>query len=123
MISIAPGSRPDSMIARHGVAGGLQACVRREHRAIHRRARHEAQRDLEGDAEQPLRSDEQAAEIGAACSRLSPPSVATVPSPSTASMPSTWLAVMPWRKQCAPPELKATLPPIVQTDWLDGSGA
>jgi hypothetical protein len=30
---------------------------------------------------------------------------------------------MPWRKQCAPPELNATLPPMVQTDWLDGSGA
>ena len=36
---------------------------------------------------------------------------------------STWLAVMPWRKQCAPPELNATLPPIVHTDWLEGSGA
>ena len=32
-------------------------------------------------------------------------------------------AVIPCLKQCAPPELNATLPPIVQTDWLDGSGA
>ena len=28
----------------------------------------------------------------------------------------------PYLKQCAPPEFSATLPPIVQTIWLDGSG-
>ena len=30
---------------------------------------------------------------------------------------------MPYFRQCAPPELKAMLPPMVQTDWLEGSGA
>ena len=30
--------------------------------------------------------------------------------------------VNPYLKQCAPPEFSATLPPIVQTIWLDGSG-
>ena len=30
--------------------------------------------------------------------------------------------VKPYLKQCAPPEFSATLPPIVQTIWLDGSG-
>ena len=35
-------------------------------------------------------------------------------------MPSTWLSVIPYLKQCAPPELNATLPPMVQMDWLDG---
>ena len=38
-------------------------------------------------------------------------------------MPSTWLAVMPYFRQWAPPELKATLPPMVQTGPLEGSGA
>ena len=56
-------------------------------------------------------------------SLLSPPSSTTSPSGSTASIPSTWLLVIPCLRQCAPPELKARLPPIVQTDWLDGSGA
>ncbi len=34
-----------------------------------------------------------------------------------------WLLVMPYFRQWAPPELKATFPPIVQIGWLDGSGA
>ena len=60
---------------------------------------------------------------GPTSSTLSPPSRTTSPSGSTTSKPSTWFAVIPWRKQWAPPELKATLPPIVHTDWLEGSGA
>ena len=31
--------------------------------------------------------------------------------------------VKPYFRQCAPPEFSATFPPIVQTTWLDGSGA
>ena len=42
---------------------------------------------------------------------------------STTSRPVTWLTVNPYLRQCAPPEFSATLPPIVQTCWLDGSGA
>ena len=74
MISMAPGQQARLDDARHGVAGGLQAsrrppapCDRPAGRA------HEPQRDLERDAEQPFRSDEQPGEIGPACSRLSPP--------------------------------------------------
>ena len=34
-----------------------------------------------------------------------------------------WLAVTPSARQCGPPELLATLPPIVHVCWLLGSGA
>src|SRR5262249_62280338 len=34
-----------------------------------------------------------------------------------------WLVVMPYLRQCGPPALVATLPPIDETIWLDGSGA
>ena len=45
------------------------------------------------------------------------------PSGVTKSAPSTWLVVKPYFRQCAPPEFSATLPPIEQICWLDGSGA
>ena len=35
----------------------------------------------------------------------------------------TWLVVKPYFRQCAPPEFSATLPPMEQICWLDGSGA
>ena len=35
----------------------------------------------------------------------------------------TWLSVTPYLRQCGPPAFSATLPPIVHTVWLDGSGA
>ncbi len=60
---------------------------------------------------------------GPACSPVSEPRVTTEPSGSTTSQDSTWLVVNPYLRQCAPPEFSATLPPIVQTCWLDGSGA
>ena len=60
---------------------------------------------------------------GPACSPVGPPSVTTEPSASTTSISSTWLVVKPYFRQCAPPEFSATLPPMVQTCWLDGSGA
>jgi hypothetical protein len=60
---------------------------------------------------------------GPACSPVSAPRVTTDPSASTTSHESTWLVVKPYLRQCAPPEFSATLPPIVQTCWLDGSGA
>src|SRR5436853_2547369 len=34
-----------------------------------------------------------------------------------------WLAVIPYLRQWGPPALVATLPPIEETIWLDGSGA
>ena len=46
-----------------------------------------------------------------------------MPSGSTTSSPSTWVTVKPYLRQCAPPEFSATLPPMVQTDCDDGSGA
>ena len=36
---------------------------------------------------------------------------------------STLCTVSPYFRQCTPPEFSATLPPIVQAIWLDGSGA
>ncbi len=36
---------------------------------------------------------------------------------------STLCSVSPYFRQCTPPEFSATLPPIVQAIWLDGSGA
>lgn len=45
------------------------------------------------------------------------------PSGVTISAASTWLTVKPYLRQCAPPEFSATLPPIEQTCWLEGSGA
>ena len=47
----------------------------------------------------------------------------TVPSGSTTSRPSTWLLVTPYFRQCTPPEFSATLPPMLQATWLEGSGA
>ncbi len=50
------------------------------------------------------------------------PSATTLPSASTTSSASTWFAVTPYLRQCGPPEFSATLPPMVQAVWLDGSG-
>src|SRR5439155_25669678 len=35
---------------------------------------------------------------------------------------STRLEVIPYFRQWAPPEFNATFPPIMQMDWLEGSG-
>ena len=52
-----------------------------------------------------------------------PPSRASSPAPVTTSSPSTWFTVTPYFKQCGPPALVEAFPPIVDTIWLDGSGA
>src|SRR5690606_16868863 len=52
-----------------------------------------------------------------------PPSHTRSPSGVHSSSPVTWCTVNPYLTQCAPPEFSATLPPIEQTSWLDGSGA
>ena len=52
-----------------------------------------------------------------------PPRVVTLPSGNTTSMASTWLLVTPYFRQCTPPEFSATLPPMLQATWLEGSGA
>ena len=51
------------------------------------------------------------------------PSCTSSPSGSTSSRASTWLVVVPYFSVCGPPEFSATLPPIVQASWLEGSGA
>ena len=61
---MAPGSRPDLDHARHRVAGGLQARVGRQHRAVDLRTSDEAKRDLERHSEQPFGSDEQSSQVG-----------------------------------------------------------
>ena len=53
----------------------------------------------------------------------SPPKVVIEPSGSTTSIANTWLLVTPYLRQCTPPEFSATLPPMLQATWLDGSGA
>ncbi len=53
----------------------------------------------------------------------SPPRTVTSPSGSTTSNASTWALVTPSARQCGPPELLATLPPIEHVCWLLGSGA
>ena len=60
---------------------------------------------------------------GPSGSRALPPSPTTSPSGRTTVSPVTWFTVKPFLRQCAPPEFSATLPPIVQTCWLEGSGA
>ena len=42
---------------------------------------------------------------------------------TTTSTASTWAEVTPRARQWGPPLLLATLPPIVQACWLEGSGA
>ncbi len=51
------------------------------------------------------------------------PSWTIEPSPKTASSPRTWFRVTPYLSVCGPPALVATLPPMVEAPWLDGSGA
>src|ERR1035438_5593652 len=41
----------------------------------------------------------------------------------TTSTPVTWFTVTPCIRVCGPPEFSATLPPMVQAFWLEGSGA
>ena len=53
----------------------------------------------------------------------SPPSIVTVPSGRTTSIANTCDAVTPSARQCGPPELLATLPPMEHVCWLLGSGA
>ena len=50
---------------RDGVAGRLERAVAGEHRSIGLGPRNQAKRDLDGDPEEPLGSDEQSREIGA----------------------------------------------------------
>ncbi len=52
-----------------------------------------------------------------------PPRRTTSPPINTTSSPSTLLVVRPYFRQCTPPEFSATLPPMVQAIWLEGSGA
>jgi hypothetical protein len=60
---------------------------------------------------------------GPTWSAESPPRVTTSPSGVTKVSAETWLVVNPYFRQCAPPEFSATLPPMVHTIWLEGSGA
>jgi hypothetical protein len=50
-------------------------------------------------------------------------SLTVSPSASTTRSSCTCVDVKPYFRQWAPPEFSATLPPIVHTCWLDGSGA
>ncbi len=45
------------------------------------------------------------------------------PSMVTRVTERTLWTVSPYLRQCTPPEFSATLPPMVQAIWLEGSGA
>ena len=84
----------------------------------------DAERDLGRDPERPLGADERAEQVGPrrlARDAAEPDELAV--RAARRRGPVTWLTVKPYFRQCAPPEFSATLPPIVQTCWLDGSGA
>ena len=56
-------------------------------------------------------------------SGAAPPTVSTSPSGSTISTPRMCCEVTPDARQWGPPALVATLPPMLQAAWLEGSGA
>ena len=55
---------------------------------------------------------------------MAPEPMSTIsPSESTTCRPRRLFVVVPYFRQCTPPAFSATLPPMVQAIWLDGSGA
>ena len=95
-----------------------------QHRADRRRVRRQADAHLGGDRRtSPRCRRTRRAGRSRRGSGSSPPSTATLPSGSTTSRARTWAFVTPSARQCGPPELLATLPPIEQVCWLLGSGA
>ncbi|CAB5026513.1 unannotated protein [freshwater metagenome] len=68
----------------------------------------------------PMNAPRRSRPIG---SGSSPPSTTSEPSDRTTSQAKIWLDVTPSARQCGPPELFATFPPMVQLCWLLGSGA
>ena len=124
IISIAAGTTPAAMIA--DVAA--PACVgggERGEQGAHRLGQPgQPHGHLGGDAERALRADERAEQVVAGRVRRPPPSSHQVAvGGDDLAAPVTWLVVKPYLRQCAPPEFSATLPPIEQICWLDGSGA
>ena len=107
-----------------GRGGVLDRREVEQQRAHDRRVGREPHRDAGGDAHGPLGADEAAragrSRAGRARGRRA---CATEPSASTTSSASTWVAVTPDARQCGPPALVATLPPIVHACCDDGSGA
>ena len=125
IISIAAGTMPARDDVRHGAPAGVDRVERREQRLHRFRASAGSGRStFVTIAERAFRSD-RAARAGPVPARraIGLPMSTRSPSGSTASTPSTWCTVKPYLRQCAPPEFSATLPPIEQTCWLDGSGA
>src|SRR5206468_12118959 len=51
------------------------------------------------------------------------PSSTSEPSESSTSRARIWFAVTPYLRQCGPPAISATFPPIVQALRLDGTCA
>ena len=90
---------------RHRLARRLNPGKPDQQRARGFGARQDRHGHLGHHAQQPFGPDHQAQQI------------------KTISTPSTLLVVRPYFRQCTPPEFSATLPPIEQAIWLDGSGA
>ena len=124
IISSAAGTMPAAMMPLTVAAASSTDGEVEQHRAHRRRDRREPHRDPRGDAQRALAADERAAQVvarrvGVEAAEHRPPS----PSGSTTSTASTCALVTPYGRQCGPPELLATLPPIEHDCWLDGSGA
>ena len=84
----------------------------------------DAENHFGGDAESAFGADEDAErDRSRECRDVFPPRWTRVPSGRTTSRPRTWVVVKPYLRQCAPPEFSATLPPMLQTDCEEGSGA
>jgi hypothetical protein len=86
-------------------------------------AAQDAHRHLGDDAEQALGAGHQAEQVVALGVEVLAAEAEHLAVISTISTPSTLLVVSPYFRQCTPPEFSATLPPMVQAIWLEGSGA
>ena len=87
------------------------------------RRRGQPHQRLGHDPEHPFGADHGRGQIVARVAKRAAAGPDDVPSGKTTSRPRMWLVVTPYLRQCGPPEFSATLPPIVQAFWLDGSGA
>ena len=123
-ISSAAGTIPAAIIPLTVSVAGLDRVEDAEEGPARLRVAGQVDDHLGDDAEGPLVADDQPGQvITRGVSSVAPPVWTTVPSGSTSSTPRTWLTVTPYLSVCGPPELVATLPPMVQAVWLEGSGA
>ncbi len=92
-------------------------------RAISRQ-RHQLDRHLGHHHQHAFRADHQRQQVEARrVERVTAELDGTSPALVSPRTRMTLCSVSPYFRQCTPPAFSATLPPIVQAIWLDGSGA